>query len=69
MAEEQDLFGAAVQLARRICDRAEPDQILTSDVVRGLAVGKGFSFSAQGDIALKGFEDSVRLYEVRWREG
>ena len=31
-----------------------------------LAAGKGFLFSDQGDIALRGFEDPLRLYEVRW---
>jgi adenylate cyclase len=67
VAEDHDLFGTAVQLARRICDRAEPEQVLTSDLVRGLAAGKGFSFSAQADIKLKGFEDSLQLYELRWR--
>jgi hypothetical protein len=30
--------------------------------------GKGFLFSDRGDVALRGFEDSVRLYERRWRE-
>ena len=68
VAEDQDLFGTAVQLARRICDHAEPEQVLTSDLVRGLAAGKGFSFSPQADIKLKGFEDSLQLYELRWRE-
>jgi len=68
VAEEQDLFGTAVQLARRICDRAEPGQILVSNVVRELAAGKGFLFSDRGDVELRGFEDPVRLYEVRWRE-
>jgi class 3 adenylate cyclase len=68
VAEEEDLFGTAVQLAARICGRAEPGQILTSDLVKGLAAGKGFLFSDRGDVALRGFEDPVRLYEVRWRE-
>jgi class 3 adenylate cyclase len=68
VAEEQDLFGTAVQLARRVCDHAEPGQILVSDVVRQLAMGKGFLFSDHGDVGLRGFEDPVRLYEVRWRE-
>ena len=67
--QDRDLFGTAVQLARRVCDQAEPEQILASDLVRGLAAGKGFSFSSKVDIKLKGFEDSLRLYEVRWREG
>ena len=68
VAEEEDLFGTAVQLARRICDQAEPSQVLVSDVVRQLVAGKGFLFSDRGDVALRGFEDPVRLYEVRWRE-
>jgi class 3 adenylate cyclase len=28
--------------------------------------GKAFSFSDRGDVALKGFDDPVRLFEVRW---
>jgi class 3 adenylate cyclase len=68
IAEEQDLFGTAVQLASRVCDHADPGQILVSDVVRQLAMGKGFLFSDHGDVELRGFEDPVRLYEVRWRE-
>ncbi len=67
VAEEADLFGTAVQLAARVCARAEPGQVLVSDVVRQLAAGKGFLFSDQGDVALRGFEDPVRLYEVRWQ--
>ncbi len=68
IAEEQDLFGTAVDLARRICDHAQPGEILVSDVVRQLAAGKDFLFADQGDVALRGFEDPVRLYEVHWRE-
>ncbi|OGO52405.1 MAG: hypothetical protein A2148_05770 [Chloroflexi bacterium RBG_16_68_14] len=68
VAEEQDLFGTAVQLARRICDKAEGGEILASDVVRQLVAGKGFLFSDRGEAALRGFEDPVRLYELRWRE-
>jgi class 3 adenylate cyclase len=68
VAEGEDLFGTAVQLAARIAAKAEPGQILVSDVVRQLAAGKGLLFSDQGDVALRGFEDPVRLYEIRWRE-
>ena len=68
VAEEEDLFGASVQLARRICDHAAPGQIVTSDVVRQLAMGKGFLFSDIGEVVPKGFEEPVRLYEVRWRD-
>ena len=68
IAEEADLFGTAVQLAARICARADPGEILAPIVVRELAAGKGFVFSDLGAVALRGFEDPVRLYEVRWRE-
>ncbi len=68
VAEEEDLFGTAVQLAARICAQAEPGQILAPIVVRELAAGKGFLLSDRGDVALRGFEDPVRLYEVSWRE-
>ena len=66
VSEEQDLFGTTVQLARRICDHAEAGQILVSNVVRELSAGKGFLFADIGEIVPKGFEDAVRLYEVRW---
>jgi len=66
VAEEDDLFGTAVQLTARICGRAEPGQVLCSNVVRELSAGKGYLFSDQGDVELRGFEDPVRLYELRW---
>jgi class 3 adenylate cyclase len=68
VAEEKDLFGTAVQLAARITAKAEAEEILVSDTLRGLVAGKGFLFSDRGDVALRGFEDPVRLYEARWQE-
>jgi class 3 adenylate cyclase/pimeloyl-ACP methyl ester carboxylesterase len=68
VVEDQDLFGTAVQLAARICAHAEPGQIVVPTVVRELAAGKGFLLADLGQIALRGFEDPVRLYEVRWEE-
>ena len=68
IAEEGDLFGTSVDLAKRICDQCQPGEILISDVVRQLVAGKEFLFSDIGDTALRGFEEPVRLYEVRWRE-
>jgi class 3 adenylate cyclase/pimeloyl-ACP methyl ester carboxylesterase len=65
--EGDDLFGTAVQLASRICARAEAGTILASDVVRQLVAGKGFLFADHGEAELRGFEDPVRLFEVRWR--
>jgi len=68
VAEESDLFGTSVQLARRICDHASSGQILVSNVVRELSAGKGFLFADIGEVVPKGFEEPVRLYEVRWQE-
>jgi len=68
IAEDEDLFGTAVILAARIAAKADGGEILASDVVRQLVAGKSFLFSDRGDVALRGFEDPVRLYEVRWRE-
>ena len=67
IAEEDDLFGTAVNLAARIAAKAEAGEILTSDTVRGLVAGKKFLFSDRGETAMRGFEDPVRVYELRWR--
>ena len=48
IAEDDDLFGTAVQLAARITDRAEPGQVLVSRVVADLCAGKGFTFTSTG---------------------
>jgi class 3 adenylate cyclase len=66
--EGGDLFGSTVIMASRIAAQAGAGEILTSDVVRGLCSGKGFLFADRGENVLRGFEDQVRLYEVRWRE-
>jgi class 3 adenylate cyclase len=66
--EDGDLFGATVILASRIAARAEGGEILVADTVRGLCSGKGFLFADRGEFVAKGFEEPVRVYEVRWRE-
>jgi class 3 adenylate cyclase len=63
-----DLFGTAVNMAARIAAKAEGGEILASNVVRELVAGKEFLFNDRGDTELRGFEDPVRVYEVRWRE-
>jgi class 3 adenylate cyclase len=68
IAEEADLYGTAVNLAARICGHAQAGQILASDVVRQLVAGKDFLFADRGEVALRGFDEPVRLYEVRWQE-
>jgi class 3 adenylate cyclase len=61
-----DLFGAAVQLAARLCDRAAPGAIVVSSPVRDLAIGKGFTFGKARQVRLKGFDEAIRSFEVTW---
>lgn len=68
IAEDEDLFGTAVIMAARIAAKAEGGQILASDVVRQLVAGKGFLSTDRGEVTLRGFEEPVRLYEVRWQD-
>jgi len=62
----QDLFGSTVQLAARLCSHAEPDQILVSNVVVELCIGKGMPFRDLGEVSLKGFDNPVRVHAVPW---
>jgi class 3 adenylate cyclase len=66
--DEGDLFGSTVILAARIAARAEAGEILVPETVRGLLSGKNFLFSDRGQFEPKGFDEAVRLFEVRWRE-
>ena len=59
---------AALVLAARIAAQAAGGEILVANVVRELAAGKGSLFADRGEVALHGFEDPVRLFEVTWRE-
>lgn len=68
VVEKDDLFGAAVQLASRLCDRAKSGSIVVSGAVRDLAIGKRFVFQRRGRLTLKGFDEPVSLFEVAWRE-
>jgi class 3 adenylate cyclase/alpha-beta hydrolase superfamily lysophospholipase len=66
--EDGDLFGATVILASRIAARAGAGEILVPDTVRGLLSGKGYMFGDRGEFVPKGFDEGVRLWDVRWRE-
>ena len=68
IAENDDLFGTSVDLAARICDHADAGQILASDVVRQLVAGKHYLWNDRGTSELRGLEDPIRLWEVRWAE-
>lgn len=67
VAEGDDLFGSAVQLAARLTARADPGGVLVTGAVRDLALGKGVQFGPSRSIRLKGFEEAIRACEVIWR--
>ena len=58
----------ALVLAARMPAQAAGGEILVANVVRELCAGSGFLFADRGEVALRGFEDPVRLYQVRWGE-
>ena len=66
--QHQDLFGSTVQLAARLCSHALPEQILVSNVVAELCIGKGLLFQDVGEVALKGFDRPIRAHAVEWRQ-
>jgi class 3 adenylate cyclase len=59
-----DLFGATVTLASRICAAAEAGHILTSDLVRTLGSERGFAFDGGRDLVLKGFSNPTGIFEL-----
>jgi class 3 adenylate cyclase len=65
--DNDDLFGAAVQLASRLCDSTEPNTIAVSVAVRELCIGKAIRFQDRGPVPLKGFPEPIHAYEVTWR--
>ena len=66
VTEGGDFFGVAVQLAARICSKAEANQVLVSNIVKELCLGKDIQFSDMGQAELKGFNSPVPVYEVAW---
>jgi len=64
--QHNDLFGSTVQLAARLCAHAQPEQIVVSNAIAELCVGKGLRFEELGEVALKGFGRPVRAHAVEW---
>ncbi|MDX1575271.1 MAG: adenylate/guanylate cyclase domain-containing protein, partial [Kiloniellales bacterium] len=62
VAESDDLFGAAVQMAARICDNAQADGILASREIRDACSGADLAFKPAGSKTLKGFSEPVQLF-------
>ena len=61
-------FGQAVVLASRIASKAKGDEVLVSDVTRHLVSGSKLPFSEKRRFKPKGFDETIKLYEVYWKE-
>jgi len=62
VAESNDLFGSAVQIASRICDVAQADGILVSRELRDACDGSNLAFEPTGSKSLRGLADPVLLF-------
>jgi class 3 adenylate cyclase len=68
VTEDDDLFGAAVQQAARLCQLAQPDCIVVSSGVYDLCRGKGIRFADRCVGEMKGFDEPIEHYGVHWGE-
>jgi predicted ATPase/DNA-binding SARP family transcriptional activator/class 3 adenylate cyclase len=65
---EEDFFGTAVVVAKRLCDRAEGGEILASALVADLVGSRGaFLFASLGPLELKGLAAPVATVAVEWK--
>ena len=68
VVDRNDLFGATVQLAARLCSEAEASGIVVSGLVRELSDLDAARFVALGERRLKGFAERVPVYRLEWRK-
>jgi class 3 adenylate cyclase len=65
----EDIGGIAVHIAARIAALAGGGQVLVSRTVRDLVAGSGLSLEERGEFALKGINESMRLYTIATGQG
>jgi len=65
--DHNDLFGATVQFAARLCSEAEGDGIVVSELVRELCEEDAAHFVALGERRLKGFAEKAQVFRFEWR--
>jgi adenylate cyclase len=66
--EDNDFFGAAVQMTARICDKATKGNIWVSQAVMDAAKGQKIGFIPRGKFEMKGIQGSKPLYEIGWSD-
>ena len=66
--DSNDLFGATVQMATRICQEAAANAVAISKAaIDGLSRNGQFPARELGPRVLKGIPEPVSLYEIAWR--
>lgn len=69
ISEGASVYGGAVNIASRICALSAPGEALVSGTVRDLGrTSGGARFDDRGEQTLRGIEDLVRVFAVRWEE-
>jgi class 3 adenylate cyclase len=67
VAQHNDLFGATVQMAFRLCNEAEAGGVLVSGLARELSGQDASRFVALGERRLKGFPARTPVFRFEWR--
>jgi DNA-binding NarL/FixJ family response regulator len=69
LQEGDDLYGTSVIVASRLCDAAEPGEILASEIVARIAGPRiDQAVHAAGTMKLRGLDERVPATRVLWRE-
>ncbi|MDX2145351.1 MAG: adenylate/guanylate cyclase domain-containing protein [Rhodospirillaceae bacterium] len=66
--EENDFFGAAVQMSARVCSKAADGNVWVSQSVVDACKGQRLGFIPRGRFEMKGIQGARTLYEVGWTE-
>jgi class 3 adenylate cyclase/predicted Ser/Thr protein kinase/AAA+ ATPase superfamily predicted ATPase len=67
--EQEDVFGDVVNVAARVEEFAGPDQIVLSEhQFTQIAANTDFNCMLVGSASLKGKEDEMRLYRLKWTD-
>ena len=68
IAEDDDLFGATVQMAARLCDGAGTDGIMITNMLKEMCQGRALKFQDVEPKAFKGIAEPVPVSLVEWRQ-
>ncbi len=66
--EDNDFFGAAVQMTARICDKATKSNIWVLQAVKDACKGQKIGFIPRGGFEMKGIQGKKPLYEIGWSD-